>query len=43
MEKGMEKEKLVIAKNMLRKGCEISFMQEVTGLSKEEVEKLKQE
>jgi predicted transposase YdaD len=43
MEKGMKKEKLVIAKNMLRKGCEISFMQEVTGLSKEEVEKLKQE
>ncbi len=50
MEKGMEKgiqqgveqEKLAMAKSMLNKSTEIGFIQEVTGLSKAAIEKLKQ-
>jgi predicted transposase YdaD len=38
MKKGMKKEKLSIAKNMLAKNLELSLIQEVTGLSKEALE-----
>jgi len=43
IQQGIEKEKLEIAKSMLRKGLEASLIQEVTGLSKEAIEKLKQD
>jgi predicted transposase/invertase (TIGR01784 family) len=42
-EKVEKREKSAIAKNMLEKGCEISFIEEITGLSPEAIEKLKQE
>jgi len=38
MEKGMEQEKLIIAKNLLAKGSTPEFVQEITGLSLEEIE-----
>jgi hypothetical protein len=37
----MEKEKFVIAKSMLKEGCEISFIEKVTNLSKQAIEELK--
>jgi predicted transposase/invertase (TIGR01784 family) len=40
---GIEKEKKEIAKSMLGKDSEIAFIQEITGLSKEDILKLKQE
>ena len=40
-EKGAKEEKLQIAKNMLKKGMNVSDIIEVTGLTKEEIEKLK--
>jgi predicted transposase/invertase (TIGR01784 family) len=36
---GMEKEKLIIAKNLLAKGSTPEFVQEITGLSLEEIER----
>lgn len=41
MEKGIEIEKVKIAKKMLSKGTELEFIVEVTGLTKEEVLRLK--
>jgi predicted transposase/invertase (TIGR01784 family) len=43
MQKGMQKEKKAIAKSMLKKGTDINFIQEVTGLSKETIRELKTE
>ena len=40
MQKGLEKGMQVVALNMLRKNTDISFISEVTGLSKEEIKKL---
>ena len=40
-EEGRKKEKIEIARNMLKEDCNIEFIIKVTGLSKEEVEKLK--
>jgi predicted transposase/invertase (TIGR01784 family) len=40
MEKGMEKEKLIIAKNLLSEGSTPEFVQRITGLPLEEIEKL---
>ena len=37
---GAEKEKLQIAKNMLKKGMSVSDIKEITGLTKEEIEKI---
>ncbi len=41
IEKGVEKEKIQIAKNMLKEKASIEFIIKVTGLTKEEIEKLK--
>ena len=41
MEKGMEKERRVVALNMLKKQADMAFISEVTGLSVEEINKLK--
>ena len=38
--KGVKEEKIQIAKNMLKKGMSISDIIEITGLTKEEIEKL---
>ena len=38
---GAKEEKLQIAKNMLKEGANIEFIIRVTGLTKEEIEKLK--
>jgi predicted transposase/invertase (TIGR01784 family) len=43
IEKGIESKAIEIAKRMLKKGSEVSFIEEVTGLSKEAIESLKQE
>ena len=40
-EKGKHKEKLVTAKKMLELGSDVEFIAQVTGLSVEEIEKLK--
>ncbi|NEJ83047.1 transposase, partial [Rhizobium leguminosarum] len=40
---GMRTKAKAIAKNMIEKGCEISFIEEITGLSREAIEKLKGE
>ena len=40
--KGAKEEKLQIAKNMLKKGMNASDIKEITGLTKEEIEKLKE-
>ena len=37
---GMEKEKLIIAKNLLEKGSTPEFVCEITGLSLEKIEEL---
>ena len=42
MLEGKQEEKLMIAKNMLTKGCDISFINDVTGLSEEEISHLKE-
>ena len=39
---GRREEKIMIAKNMLTKGCDISFLNDVTGLSEEEISHLKE-
>ena len=39
-EEGIEQEKLVIAKNLLEKGSSVEFVQEITGLSSEKIQKL---
>ena len=41
-EKGREERNIEIAKSMLEKKCEITLISEVTGLSIEEIEKLKE-
>ena len=41
MEKGMEKERRVVALNMLKKQADMAFISEVTGLSMNEINKLK--
>ena len=41
--KGLKKGKNTIAKNMLKKGVEIEFIKEVTGLTDKEIEELKQD
>jgi len=41
MEKGREEGKLLIAKNLLKKGSTPEFVNEVTGLPKEKIIKLK--
>ncbi|OJW72228.1 MAG: hypothetical protein BGO68_06260 [Candidatus Amoebophilus sp. 36-38] len=43
MQQGIEKNRLAIAKNMLKKGYAIKSIQEITELSKETIEKLKKE
>jgi len=40
MEKGMEKEKLLIAKNLLIEGSSPEFVQKVTGLPPEKIKEL---
>ena len=39
-EEGIEQEKLIIAKNLLEKGSSAEFVQEITGLSSEKIQKL---
>ena len=39
-EKGRAKEKIEIARNMKRKGCDVDFIIEMTGLSTSEIERL---
>ena len=41
IEKGIEQEKIEIVKNMLKDEVDISVISKYTGLSKEEIEKLK--
>ena len=41
MEKGMEKGRRSVALNMLKKQADMAFISEVTGLSVEEIKKLK--
>ncbi len=41
MEKGMEREKQAVALNMLREQADMGFICKVTGLSKDEIKKLK--
>lgn len=43
MQQGMQQEKKVIAKSMVKKGLDINLIQEVTGLSKETIKELKAE
>jgi predicted transposase YdaD len=43
MQSVMQQGKLAIAKNMVNKGADITFIQDVTGLSKETIETLQQE
>ena len=40
LKEGREKEKLIIAKNLLEKGSTPEFVHEITGLSTEEISKL---
>ena len=40
LEEGREKEKLIIAKNLLSEGSTPEFVQRITGLSTEEISKL---
>jgi predicted transposase/invertase (TIGR01784 family) len=40
IKKGMEKEKLIIAKNLLSEGSTPEFVQRITGLPVEDIEKL---
>jgi predicted transposase/invertase (TIGR01784 family) len=41
VKRGVQQNKLTIAKKMLQKGSTIAFIQEITGYSKEAIEKLK--
>jgi predicted transposase/invertase (TIGR01784 family) len=43
IQQGIENRNIEIAKGMLKKGSDISFIEEITGLSKQTIEKLKQE
>ena len=43
IEKGRQEERKLIAKTLLKEGAEIALVVKATGLSKEEVEKLKKE
>jgi len=36
----MEQEKLIIAKNLLKKGSTAEFVQEITGLSQEKIKEI---
>ena len=42
-DKGRKKEKIGVAKNLVQKGMDEAFVEEVTGLTMEEIEKLKKE
>lgn len=42
MEKGMEQRTLDIAKNMLAKNSDLDFISEITGLSVEQIQALRQ-
>jgi len=41
IEEGMEKEKLIIAKNLLAKGSTPEFVHDITGLSLEKIKEIK--
>ena len=41
--KGLKKGKIETAHNMLREGCDISFISKITGLSRQQIENLKKE
>ena len=43
VEQGIEQEKSEIAKNMLEKNCDVDFISEITNLSIEDIQKLKDE
>ena len=43
MQQGMQQEKLVIARNLLRKNMDVSFITETTGLDKKTITKLKED
>ena len=43
IKEGIKKNRLVVAKNMLKKRYDIKSIQEITQLSKETIEKLKKE
>lgn len=43
IKEGIKKNRLVVAKNMLKKGYDVKSIQEITELSKETIEKLKKE
>jgi predicted transposase/invertase (TIGR01784 family) len=41
LEEGMEKEKLIIAKNLLVEGSTLEFVHKITGLSLEKIKEVK--
>ena len=41
IEQGSKKEKNIMAKNMIKKGVEIEFIKEITGLTDKEIEELR--
>ncbi len=41
MQKGIQEKAIAIAKSRLKEGCEVSFIEKVTNLSKQTIEKLK--
>ena len=41
LEQGSKKEKNIMAKNMIKKGVEIEFIKEITGLTDKEIEELR--
>jgi DNA repair protein RadC len=43
LEKGSKQEKIAIAQSMLKKGCEMSFIHEMTGLSPQQIGRLKKD
>jgi predicted transposase/invertase (TIGR01784 family) len=43
IKEGRQSEKLAIAKNMLKKGFDINSIEEITGISRENIEKLSKE
>ncbi|OJW68395.1 MAG: hypothetical protein BGO68_05570 [Candidatus Amoebophilus sp. 36-38] len=43
IQQGIEKNTLTITKNMLRKGLDISLIQDITGLDKHRIEEIKRE
>ena len=42
-QQGMQQEKLVIARNLLRKNMDLSFITETTGLDQKTITKLKED